>query len=116
MHIMPVTLLGSVGRAAFQRAGQNRRQMHCLMQQAVEQQPARAGRTPIEPKCEFVEVVIQVFGLHSSLMRPQQPAFQQGRYPVGQRQQILSHRGLRADDLVFVAQIVQAVVYYTRFR
>src|SRR5216683_3257254 len=77
---------------------------------SVEQQPARTGGAAIEAEREFVQIIVQMTRLHCTLVRPQQPTFQQGRYAVGQRQKIVPQSWRRADHFVFVAQVLQPVV------
>jgi hypothetical protein len=48
-----------------------------LLDQPVEEEPARARFAAIEPKCEFVEIVVEVLRLDAALMRADQPSLEQ---------------------------------------
>ncbi len=48
-----------------------------LLNQAVEQHPARTRGTAVEAEGEFVEVVVYMAGMDSAVMRAKQPAFEQ---------------------------------------
>ena len=62
---------------------------NCLLQRPVEQPAARTGCLAVEPKREFIWVVIQMVLADSDLMRPEQPALQQGGYAMHPREVLL---------------------------
>ena len=53
-----------------------------LLGEAEEQQAAVARPAPIEPERELVQVVIQMRRADRTLLRPQQPTFEQGHHEV----------------------------------
>jgi len=58
----------------------------CLLEEPVEQFPARAGGSTIESKGIFIEVIVQMLMTYSSLMASDQPSLNQGRHSVTERQ------------------------------
>jgi hypothetical protein len=55
---------------------------HRLLEQPVKQQSLGTGRSSIESEHELVQVVVQLAGLHRSMVGAHHPALQQGRHPV----------------------------------
>ena len=55
----------------------NRVYCNRLLNQSIEQLAAGGGFPAVEAKCEFIKVVVQLLSLDSSLVRAQQPPFQQ---------------------------------------
>ena len=49
-----------------------------LLQQTIEEHPARTRSVPVEAKGEFVQIVVQLRRSNGSLVRPQQPALERG--------------------------------------
>jgi hypothetical protein len=58
-----------------------------LLQQAVKQFAARSGSASVKTERELVQVIIQVGGLHGSLMRAQQPALEERGHAMHSRQE-----------------------------
>ena len=66
----------------------------------------------IESKRILIQVIVQVFTAHSALVRPDQPALQQGSHPVNVGQQLggrLARTGQKV-VLVPIAKLLQADV------
>jgi hypothetical protein len=53
-----------------------------LFHQTVEEKPARAGGAPVEPEGKLIKVIGQMLTFHPTLMRPNEPAFQQRRHSM----------------------------------
>jgi hypothetical protein len=60
-----------------------RRHRDGLLDKPVEEFATTAGRAPVEPKREFVQVIVKMFTTHRSLVSAEEPAFQQRRLPKG---------------------------------
>ena len=71
------------------RVERNWRDLNGLLSQTVEQFSSRGGGAPIEAEREFVEIVFEVFWGDASLMRAQQPTFEQRDDPMHPQQQML---------------------------
>ena len=50
---------------------------HCLLNEAIEELASGAGLPPVKSKCELVQVVVQMGGLNSAVVSPQQPSLEQ---------------------------------------
>src|ERR1017187_4187323 len=53
-----------------------------LLDKAVEEFATTSGRPPVEPECEFVQVIVEMFATHRSLVSAEEPAFQQRRHTM----------------------------------
>ena len=62
-----------------------------LLQQPIKQFPSILRCSTIEPKCVFVEVIVEMLMTNSSLMCGHQPAFQQTGHPVTRGQQVIAY-------------------------
>ncbi len=82
----------------------------CLLHQSVKQLATRTGRSTVEPKRVFIEVVIEMRRLDPTLVSSQQPAFDQGNNLVDLGQHILPDGGVLPDDLTFVAESGQSLI------
>ena len=87
---------------AFERRGIDG---HCLLEQAIEQQSPVAGRPTIKPKRVFIQVIGQMGMSDCSLMRPQQPSFQQGGDPMAVGQQVFPDFCARTNDGMPIAAL-----------
>src|SRR3972149_734682 len=87
----------------------------CLLDQTVEQLPARAGGPAVEPKGELVEVVVEMLGAYGSLMSPHQPPLEERHHPVDAGQQ-LGGSSLSDRDLMAVTFAVHAEVPFPAVR
>ena len=85
---------------------------HGLLHEPVEQLPAMPGGPTIEPERELVEVVVQMGVTDGTLMRPEQPAFEQRHDAVDARQQLRGRflTAFEERDAVLVAPLLQSVV------
>lgn len=61
---------------------------HGLLDQPVEELPARAGGPAVEPETELVEVVVEMGMAHGTLMDAQQPPLQERHHPVDAGQEL----------------------------
>jgi len=68
------------------------------------------GCSAVKPKRELIEVVVQMFTANSSLMRSQEPPFEQSRCPVAGGQQIVTYIGFFTNYFMNVAKTVQAII------
>jgi len=75
---------------------------HSLLNKAIEKLPTRRRCSSVEPKREFVQIVLEMRGAYSTLMRPFQPPLQQCRHTVDQRQEVLSHHSLSTNHGVHI--------------
>jgi hypothetical protein len=75
---------------------------HSLLNKAIEKLPARRRCPSVEPKRVFVQIVLEMRGAHSTLMRPFQPPLQQCRHTVDQRQEVFSHHSLFTNHVVHI--------------
>jgi hypothetical protein len=113
MHLTPVAPTGCASRfprPTGDQFGWYGIEDHCLLDEAIEQFTPGPRSSAVESEGKLIQVVIQMRGSHRSLMRPQQPSFQQRRNSVRQRQQIVSDGGLLSDNFVGVSASFQAVV------
>src|SRR5664280_482871 len=53
-----------------------------LLDKAVEEFATTSGRPPVEPECEFVQIIVEMFATHRSLVSAEEPAFQQRRHTM----------------------------------
>src|SRR2546426_1684280 len=109
MHLTPSAILCGF---SVQGAIPYRRHLYRLFHQTHEQQAPRFGRSAVEPENVFIQVVIQMGGLHCSLVGPQQPSFQQRSYPVHQRQQVITQFDRRPYYFVFVTERLQTAIAF----
>ena len=58
-----------------------------LLHESLEKLAAVPGSAPVEPEGEFIEVVFQMLMAHRSLVRAQNPPFEQRGYSVNPRHQ-----------------------------
>jgi len=75
---------------------------HSLLNKTIEKLPTGRRCSSVEPKREFVQIVLEMRGVHSTLMRPFQPPLQQCRHTVDQRQEVLSHHSLSPNHGVHI--------------
>src|ERR1022692_1391512 len=59
-----------------------------LLDKAVEEFATTSGRPPVEPECEFVQVIVEMFATHRSLVSAEEPAFQQRRHTMNSWHQL----------------------------
>src|SRR5271157_872573 len=59
-----------------------------LLDKSIEEFATTTGRPPVEPECEFVQVIVEMFTTHRSLVRAEQPALQQRRHPMNSWHQL----------------------------
>src|SRR5271165_4967573 len=80
-----------------------------LLGEPVEQQPASIRASPVEPKSEFVEVVIEVLLLDAALVSAEQPPLEKRDHSVNPRHDFVGWIQTVADDgdLVLVAGVRQ---------
>ena len=90
----------------------SRQRVNCcgLLYNSIEKLTSRPRFPAVEPKGELVQAIIQVQYTHGSLMRSQQPPFEQRNNSVYQWQQILTNVGLSPDALVGISQALQVAV------
>src|SRR5882724_7123394 len=81
----------------------NRRNLHCLLCQTVEQFSPRGGLAPVEAERELIQIVLEIFMSNGALMRAQQPTLEQRNDSMHPRQQMLGIRGLMLLDLAVVS-------------
>src|SRR5213593_1010028 len=95
-----------------QRGVRHWRGLHSLLEKAVEELAPVLRRTPVEPECELVEVVLKMLTADRALVGPENPALEQRGYAVNTRQELVSPLPLSADDsdLALVPKCLQAVV------
>ena len=48
--------------------------LHCLLQEAIEQVATCSGSAAVEAEGKFIEVIVQVLMAHSSMMGAHQPS------------------------------------------
>ena len=103
MHLTPVPTTYSglrMDTSASNVLTSQRINSHSLLNKAIEKLPARCRCPSVEPKREFVQIVLEMRGTHSTLMRPFQPPLQQCRHTVDQRQEVLSDHSLSTNHVV----------------
>ena len=86
MHLTPVIPTLLVGTCDQPRAW-GRLTRNGLRDKSVEQLSTVSRRSTVKQKCEFIEVEVQLLTGQCTLMDTQQPALQQGGYPVHAGQQ-----------------------------
>src|SRR5271165_7040895 len=59
-----------------------------LLDKAVEEFATTSGRPPVEPECEFVQVIVELFATHRSLVSAEEPALQQRRHTMNSWHQL----------------------------
>ena len=59
-----------------------------LLDKAVEEFATTSERTPVEPECEFVELIVEMFATHRSLVNAEEPALQQQRHTMNSSLQL----------------------------
>ena len=59
-----------------------------LLDKAVEEFATTSGRPPVEPECEFIQVIVEMFATHRSLVSAEEPAFQQRRHTMNSWHQL----------------------------
>lgn len=105
MHLTPVPTAYSglpMDTSASNLLPSQRVNSHSLLNKAIEKLPARRRGSSVEPKREFVQIVLEMRGVHGSLMRPFQPALQQCHNTVDQRQEVLAHNSLSPNHGVHI--------------
>ena len=75
---------------------------HSLLDETIEKLPARPRCPSVEPKRVFVQIILEMRGTNSTLMRPFQPPLQQCRHAVDQRQEVLSYHSLSMNHVVHI--------------
>jgi len=84
------------------------------LKKAVEQHPAAARASTVEPKHELIEVSSQVSAIRRALVGSQQPSLGQRGNSVHRRQQAsilpAGQSGTLAVPFVYIAQLVQPAV------
>ena len=106
MHLTPPdTICSGLLRRATARDAltAHRADGQCLLHKAIEKLASRTRCPAVEPEGKLVEVIAKMRGLHSALMGPGQPTFQQGRHPVRQGQQILPYLTFLTNRAVQIA-------------
>jgi hypothetical protein len=78
--------------------------LHCLLEQAVEEEAALAGAAAIEAERVLVEVEVELAWSHCSLVRAEQPALEQRGDAVAARH----------DDVARVAAGAMLVGWWTK--
>ena len=89
---------------------QNRLNGCRLLDHAVKQLATRTGCPAVKPEGEFVEIAIQMRRAHSTLIGPQQPAFEQCHNPVDAGQQVSTDVSSLSDNFVSVANFGQSPI------
>jgi hypothetical protein len=79
--------IGSLGETLYHRLVRQRSHRYGLLGKAQEELSSATRAPSIETKREFVEVVVQVLSADRTLVRAQQPAFQQRSRQMNSRQQ-----------------------------
>ena len=97
-----VSVLNSRSRQRFNCCG--------LLYNPIKKLAPGARCSAVKTEGELVQVIIQVRYTHGSLMRSQQPPFEQRYNSVYQWQQILTNVGVLPDDLVGISQALQLAV------
>jgi len=65
------------------------RHLHSIFQDTTEEHTTRMRISTIKPEGKFIEIIVQMGRLDASLVRPEQPTFQQGDDQMHMRQQII---------------------------
>ena len=83
-----------------------------VLEEPVEQQTTRSRTPSVEAEREFIEVVVQMLLAHCPLVCPKHPAFQEGRYAMDARHQLMCRFSMLAQnrDMMCVAFCFDAVV------
>ena len=79
--------------------------LHCLLQEAIEQVATCSGSAAVEAEGKFIEVIVQVLMAHSSMMGAHQPALKEGNDVMHSRQELAWRffASLEENDLMDVA-------------
>jgi len=108
MHLTPVPTVPTIysglrmDTSASNLLPSQRINSHSLLNKAIEKLPTRRRCSSVEPKREFVQIVLEMRRVHSPLMRPFQPALQQCRHTIDQGQEVLSHHSLSPNHGVHI--------------
>ena len=63
---------------ALQISVGHRINLHCLLQEAIEQLASRSRSAAVEAEGKFIEVIVQMLMAHGSMMGAHQPALKEG--------------------------------------
>ncbi len=112
MHFIPLPPI-RCGRHPFsadQVLPEHRSYGHCLLHQSVKQKSPRRRGPAVEPERKLIQVIVQVGRTYRSLVRAQQPAFEQRGNAIGAGEQVLAQFRRRPDHFAPVAQALKTTV------
>jgi len=86
--------------------------VHCdrLLEEPVEKLSSGSGSSPVESERKLVKVIVKMRSPNGSLMSSEQPAFQQRRHTVNQRQKILPNMSVFPNHVVKITKLMQEIV------